>query len=55
MALNMILYGSASKRLESAGLGGTKTSEQKKISLLAVALLEANAKYGTLIESQNGL
>lgn len=39
----------------SAGHGATKTSAQKKISLLAVALLEAFRNYGTLDESQNGL
>ena len=39
----------------NAGHGVTKTYAQKKISLLAVALLEANAECGTLIKSQNGL
>jgi hypothetical protein len=35
------------------GAGATKKSAQKKISLLAVALLEANAKCGTLDSSRN--
>jgi hypothetical protein len=39
----------------NVGRGATKTYAQKKISLLAVALLEADAECGTLNKSRNGL
>jgi len=54
MGQNMIWCGSAFKMMGRSGAGAIRTCAQKKISLLAVALLEGNADCGTVNESSNG-